>query len=108
MLKALAVHHRNILTGSTLNMDAELEAGAGAARVLLNKYSEVFAGSGQMMSAVVSEILDRGPSSTAERGCMLRQHPRRLLSCSFWGRCSNWSGRCYGRGPSPTTPLRSW
>ncbi len=67
MLKALAVHHRNILTGSTLNMDAELEAGAGAARVLLNKYSEVFAGSGQMMSAVVSEILDRGPSSTAER-----------------------------------------
>ena len=67
MLKALAGHHRKILTGSTLNMDAELEAGAGAARVLLNKYSKVFAGSGQMMSAVVSEILDRRPSSKAER-----------------------------------------
>jgi putative ATP-dependent endonuclease of OLD family len=67
MLKALAVHHRNILTGNTPNMDAELEAGAETARVLLSKYSNVFAGSGQTMSAMVSEILDRRPSSTAHR-----------------------------------------
>jgi putative ATP-dependent endonuclease of OLD family len=67
MLRALALHHRNILTGNTLNMDAELEAGAETARVLLDKYSNVFAGSGQMMSSMVSEILDRRPSSTAER-----------------------------------------
>jgi putative ATP-dependent endonuclease of the OLD family len=67
MLQALAVHHRNILTGNTLNMDAELEAGAETARVLLDKYSNVFAGSGQMMSAMVSEILDRRPSSTVQR-----------------------------------------
>jgi putative ATP-dependent endonuclease of OLD family len=66
IFQVLETHHRNILTGNALDMGAELEAGAAAALVLLRKYEHVFAGSGQMMSAMVSEILDRRPASPTD------------------------------------------
>ncbi len=96
MLKALALHHRNILTGNTLSMDAELEAAADTARVLLNKYSNVFAGSGQMMSAMVSEILGRRPSSTTPRAVS------RFDSVPE-DRCSARSGGVAPTGPASVT-----
>jgi putative ATP-dependent endonuclease of OLD family len=52
-------HHRNLLSGESPDLVAELEQGALAARDLLERTEGVFTGAGPLMSAMASEILNR-------------------------------------------------
>ncbi len=58
-VESLARHHHNLLKGETADLAAELEAGAAAARVLIERHGGIFAGAAPLMSAMASDILNR-------------------------------------------------
>jgi putative ATP-dependent endonuclease of the OLD family len=65
LLTALALRYRNLVTGNTPDITAEIEQGARAAQAVMEKYPHVFAGAVPMMGAMVSEILNPRPMTTA-------------------------------------------
>lgn len=64
-LRALAAHYRNLVTGTSPDLTAEMEAGARAANDVLMKYRKVFAGAVPLMSAMASDILNRQQAADA-------------------------------------------
>lgn len=64
-LESLEQRHRNLITGNTPDLFAELEQGAKAAQEVLKLHSEVFADAAPLMSAMASEILNQNRVSTA-------------------------------------------
>ncbi len=57
-MRALVTHHRNMISGTTSDVAAEIESGASAARALVEKYPRVFAGAAPLISAMATEVLD--------------------------------------------------
>ncbi len=66
LLESLEVHHRNLMTGQALDLEAELELGALAASAVIEKYTKLFAGAAPMMGAMAADILKRRAVAATE------------------------------------------
>jgi putative ATP-dependent endonuclease of OLD family len=58
-LAALELHYRRVVTGEVTDVMAELEQGAQVARVVIERYRGLFAGTATILGAMASDILKR-------------------------------------------------
>jgi putative ATP-dependent endonuclease of OLD family len=65
LIQEVELRHRNLVTGDTPSLADELDAGALAAREIIAKYGNVFAGAAPLMSAMASDILSRRDAPAA-------------------------------------------
>lgn len=104
-IRRLTEHHRRILTGDTLDMSAELEAGARAAEVVLDRFPHVFPGSGRVLSAMASEILHHEGPLAADRDTAASTPAQKLAVLLMLGAVAQLAGRALRAGP-PSTDTR--
>ena len=101
-IRIVEAYRRRILAGDTSDMPAVLEAGARAAQEVIDRFPAVFAGSGPVMSALASEILDRDEPGADVPAPAASTPAQRLAVLLLLGAVAGLAKRALSHGPLPT------